>query len=62
MVPDDEIRDAVLRAFDLRTSAIIRELGLREPIYAATASYGHFLGDFPWEIYDRMAELMEALG
>ena len=62
MAPDDEIRDAVLRAFDLRPSAIIRELGLREPIYAATASYGHFLGDFPWERHDRMAELMEALG
>lgn len=62
MAPDDEIRDAVLRAFDLRPSAIIKELGLREPIYAATASYGHFLGDFPWERHDRMAELMEALG
>lgn len=62
MAPDDEIRDAVIRAFDLRPSAIIRELGLREPIYAATASYGHFLGDFPWERHDRMAELMEALG
>ena len=62
MAPDDEIRTAVLRTFDLRPSAIIRELGLRNPIYAATASYGHFLGDFPWERYDRMAELMEALG
>ena len=62
MAPDDEIRDAVIRAFDLRPSAIIRELGLREPIYATTASYGHFLGDFPWERHDRMAELMEALG
>ena len=62
MAPDDEIRDAVIRAFDLRPSAIIKELGLREPIYAATASYGHFLGDFPWESHDRMAELMEALG
>ena len=62
MAPDDEIRDAVIRAFNLRPSAIIKELGLREPIYAATASYGHFLGDFPWERHDRMAELMEALG
>ena len=62
MAPDDEIRDAVIRAFDLRPSAIIRELGLREPIYATTASYGHFRGDFPWERHDRMAELMEALG
>ena len=62
MAPDDEIRNAVIRTFDLRPSAIIRELGLRNPIYAATASYGHFLGDFPWERYDRMADLMEALG
>ena len=62
MAPDNEIREAVLRTFDLRPSAIIRELRLREPIYAATSSYGHFLGDFPWERYDRMADLMEALG
>ena len=62
MAPDDEIRAAVIRAFDLRPSAIIRELGLREPIYEETASYGHFLRDFPWERLDRMAELMEALG
>lgn len=62
MAPDDEIKDAVIRTFDLRPSAIIRELRLREPIYAATSSYGHFLGDFPWERYDRMADLMEALG
>ena len=62
MAPDDEIRAAVIRTFDLRPSAIIRELGLRNPIYAATASYGHFPGDFPWEKYDRMADLMEALG
>ena len=62
MAPDDEIRAAVIRTFDLRPSAIIRELGLRNPIYAATGAYGHFLGDFPWEKYDRMADLMEALG
>ncbi len=37
-------------AFDFRPAAIIDRLGLRQPIYRPTASYGHFgrLG-FPWE-------------
>eukprot|EP00127_Corallochytrium_limacisporum_P003072 Clim_evm1s146 gene=Clim_evmTU1s146 len=36
--------------FDLRPGAIVRELGLKRPIYLKSASYGHFgRSDFPWE-------------
>jgi S-adenosylmethionine synthetase len=36
--------------FDFRPKAIIERLGLRRPIYRASAAYGHFGRDlFPWE-------------
>ncbi len=41
-VPVDAIRAAVLKVFDLRPAAIIRDLDLLRPIYARTAAYGHF--------------------
>jgi len=48
--PDSEILDIINKNFDLRPGMIIKELGLRRPIYAATASYGHFgRSEFPWE-------------
>jgi S-adenosylmethionine synthetase len=40
----------VEKKFDFRPQAIIERLGLRRPIFAATAAYGHFGRDeFPWE-------------
>ncbi|MBI4433336.1 methionine adenosyltransferase [Candidatus Uhrbacteria bacterium] len=40
----------VRREFDFRPLAIIERLGLRQPIYEATAAYGHFgRPEFPWE-------------
>ena len=50
--PDDVIVDLADRHFDLRPGAIIRDLGLRAPIYKQTAAYGHFGRDdldLPWE-------------
>ncbi len=43
--------EAMVRArFPLTPSRIISTLGLRAPIYAATAAYGHFgREEFPWE-------------
>ena len=38
---DGEIAARVQELFDLRPSAIIRKFGLKNPIYAPTASYGH---------------------
>jgi S-adenosylmethionine synthetase len=58
------IERAVGEIFDLRPAAIIRDLDLRKPKYAATAAYGHFgrVGDgFTWEHADRVAELKSAL-
>jgi S-adenosylmethionine synthetase len=52
----DKIEDAINEVFDLRPAAIIRDLDLKRPIYAATAAYGHFgreLPDFTWERTDR---------
>ena len=52
VVPDEQIQDAVLRVFDLRPAAIIRDLDLLRPIFRTTAAYGHFGRDdldLPWE-------------
>ncbi|MCD8172027.1 MAG: methionine adenosyltransferase [Alistipes sp.] len=39
---DGEIADRIGRLFDLRPAAIVERFGLKNPIYEATASYGHF--------------------
>ena len=59
------IEDAIRKVFDLRPAAIIRELDLKRPIYAATAAYGHFGRDdvdLPWERVNRVADLRAAAG
>ena len=58
---------AVQEVFDLRPAAIVRDLGLLNPIYAPTACYGHFGrpsedGRFTWESTDRLDDLKSALG
>ncbi|MBU6328616.1 MAG: methionine adenosyltransferase [Acidobacteria bacterium] len=61
----ERIATAVREVFDLRPAAIIRDLELRQPIYRATAAYGHFgrTGPgFTWERTDRVADLRSALG
>lgn len=60
-VSEEKISSAVKEVFDLRPAAIIRDLGLRNPIYKKTAAYGHFGRtdiDLPWERCDR-AELLK---
>jgi S-adenosylmethionine synthetase len=55
-IPDADIVALVDKHFDLRPGAIIRDLGLRRPIYQQTASYGHFGRldvDLPWERTDK---------
>ena len=55
-VADTRIEGLVRKHFDLRPAAIIRDLGLRRPIYRSTASYGHFGRsdlDLPWERTDK---------
>ena len=59
---DDVIADIVKKEFDLRPAAIIDTLGLRNPIYRATAAYGHFGREqFPWERTDRVEDLKKYL-
>jgi S-adenosylmethionine synthetase len=64
-VPEESIIDAIREVFDLRPAAIIRDLDLLRPIYAQTASYGHFgreLPDFTWEKIDRVDALRATAG
>ncbi|HEX9035233.1 MAG TPA: methionine adenosyltransferase [Streptosporangiaceae bacterium] len=61
----ERIQDAVLAVFDLRPAAIIRDLELLRPIYARTASYGHFgreEPDFTWELTNKADALRAAAG
>jgi S-adenosylmethionine synthetase len=61
---DEILVDIIESNFDLRPGAIIRDLGLRRPIYQPTASYGHFGRDdieAPWEDTSRASLLLEAV-
>ena len=63
-VPADRITAAVKTVFDMRPGAIIRALGLRRPIFAQLAAYGHLgreeLG-VQWEKTDRKDALLAAV-
>ncbi len=59
---DENLAEIVKKEFDLRPSAIINSLGLRRPLYAQTAAYGHFgRSGFPWEETDRILDLQKYL-
>ena len=65
VIDDEQIANAIHNVFDLRPAAIIADLKLKRPTYAATAAYGHFgreLPDFTWENVDRVAALKSAAG
>lgn len=60
---DGEIADIIVKEFDLRPAAIIKKLGLKKPVYAATSAYGHFgRKEFSWEQTDKAADLKKYLG
>ena len=64
-VANSAIEKAIKDVFDLRPKAIIDSLQLLRPIYAATASYGHFgreLENFTWERLDKVGDLKSAVG
>jgi S-adenosylmethionine synthetase len=64
-LPEERITEAIREVFDLRPAAIIRDLDLLRPIYAKTATYGHFgreLPEFTWERLDRVDDLRAAAG
>ena len=63
-IPVQQISDALLKVFDLRPAAIIRDLNLLRPIYSKTSAYGHFgreLADFTWEKTDKANALAAAV-
>ncbi|MBQ9118316.1 MAG: methionine adenosyltransferase [Clostridia bacterium] len=61
-VNDEALAEIVKKEFDLRPYAIIKTLGLRAPVYAKTAAYGHFGRDgFAWEKTDRVEDLKKYL-
>ena len=63
-VDDEVLENAVEKVFDLRPSAIIRDLDLRRPIYQKLEAYGH-MGrtdlDVAWEKTDRIDALKAAV-
>jgi len=71
---EEVIADALREVFDFTPRGIIEALRLREPIYRATAAYGHFgrtpetrtngreVRLFPWESTDRVSDLRTAAG
>ena len=57
---DEKISALIEERFDMRPAAIIRDLGLRRPIFKQVAAYGHFGRedvDVPWEKTDKAAAL-----
>ena len=63
-INDEEIVSIVEKVFDLRPGAIIRDLGLRRPIYKQTAAYGHFGRhdlNLPWEQLNKVEEIKKFL-
>jgi S-adenosylmethionine synthetase len=75
LVPEERIRHAIRKVFDLSPRGIIKALNLRTPIYRRTASGGHFgrapvtervggteLSYFSWERTDRIDDLRSAAG
>jgi S-adenosylmethionine synthetase len=64
-VSDEKISQLITEHFDLRPGAIIRDLGLRRPIFGQVSNYGHFGRDdldLPWERTDQAEALREAAG
>ena len=63
-VSDEKLAEAVNTVFDLRPTAIIRDLDLKKPIYRKLAAYGHMgrtdLG-VRWEDTDRIEALIAAV-
>lgn len=64
-VGDEKISALIEKRFDMRPAAIIRDLGLRKPIFKQVAAYGHFGRedvDVPWEKTDKAEALRAAAG
>ncbi|MCK4889405.1 MAG: methionine adenosyltransferase, partial [Candidatus Aminicenantes bacterium] len=62
-INEQRIVELINEVFPLKPADIIKELGLKEPIFKQTAAYGHFGRDsFPWEKLDKVEELKRLSG
>lgn len=64
-IAEERLSILVQELFDLRPGAIVESLGLLQPIYRQTATYGHFGRDdldLPWEQTPQAAMLRGAAG
>jgi len=64
-ISEEKLVEIIRNNFDLRPAGIIKELGLRRPIYRQTAAYGHFGRtdiDLPWERTDKVDKLRADAG
>jgi S-adenosylmethionine synthetase len=64
-LPHKQVKEIVLKVFDLRPAAIIEYLDLLRPIYRQTAAYGHFGRsgpEFSWERTNRTEEIRTLAG
>ncbi len=64
-IPRSRIAELIFEHFDLRPGAFREELQLHRPIYARTATYGHFgreLPEFTWEQTTKADALRAAAG
>ncbi len=64
-ISDEKLEQLIRQHFDLRPAAIIRDLGLRRPIFKQVAAYGHFGREdvaVPWEKTDKAAFLRQQAG
>ena len=56
-VNESKILELIDNVFDFRPANIIKELGLRAPIYSKTAAYGHFgHNEYNWEKLNKLEE------
>lgn len=61
-IPGDLLVPIVRKLFPLKPQEIIKYLDLRKPIFAKTASYGHFgRNEFKWEKLSKVAELKKEI-
>ena len=65
IIADEKISEIISKNFDLRPGAIIRDLGLRRPIFKQTAAYGHFGRtdvSLPWEELNKVDDIKNDAG
>lgn len=65
VIAEEKISEIISKNFDLRPGAIIRDLGLRRPIFKQTAAYGHFGRtdvSLPWEELNKVDNIKKDAG